>query len=148
MERELTAEGKKMYDALMNLTGDEEIIIEHIKKSPKKPKPIKEWNPYEVEFKFIKLEILKMIENSKLVIADCDYIINKFSSVEGYMLSDVKVAKSLHHNLIDRLSRVFNGLPAFEDESHLPKLQLDNDPRELHAPEPWYNRVAVEQKST
>lgn len=122
MHRELTDEGKKMWDNLIAIEAQTAgtPIIPAIPK-PKKERP----NPYKIELDFIRLEIKKMIYNSTLVVEDCNFILEKFKTKEEYYLSDAKVAKTLHLRLIERYKNLLDGIPAFDHEIVLPAEYLD-----------------------
>lgn len=116
MEDVLTSEGQKMWDNLSSLTAVK----------VKKPRQVKlskiVFNTDRVELDFFKGEIVKLILNSELVIQDCDLIMKKYITMEEYIASEPKIAKTIHMNLIERLERMLNYLPAFKDESHLTQL--------------------------
>lgn len=74
------------------------------------------FNTKDVEINFIRLEMQKMIANSYNVIADCDEIMHKYTTMAEYIASEPKIAKTIHQNLINRLERILVHLPAFEIE--------------------------------
>lgn len=109
---ELTEEGKKMWKDIENL---EKLISGESLLPVNKPKRIR-INQFEIGLTFVRLEIKRMIENSKRVIVDCDKIIKTYKTQREYLASDAKVAKSIHQNLIDRLQRILEYKPAFDHE--------------------------------
>lgn len=115
MERDLTPEGEMLFKNIERLFDEKDNDFQ-----PKilKPKIVEE-HKHTIALKNIKLELVKMIANSKKVIEDCDAIIETFKDAEEYLLKDTKTAKFIHTNLITRLERVLLGMTAFQDESHL-----------------------------
>lgn len=126
LEGELTEEGKKMWQNLMDYAT---LVTGNSIDPPKKPKKLK-INIHEIENSFYRLELRRLIHNSELVIKDCDKILDKCRTMEDYIKNDAKVAKTIHTNLIMRLKRVLNMLPAFEHEIILPD--------EVEKPNPLY----------
>lgn len=73
--------------------------------------------PRELELNYIRKELGVIINHSKSVVEECDKILAECTSIKEYLLSDAKVARSLHNNLIARLTRVLNYKPAFDVKS-------------------------------
>jgi hypothetical protein len=127
LKRALTPEGQKMWNNLKEM----EAHIRGKAKPPLEPPPPEKPNPYKVEIDFMRDELRRMIKNSQLVITDCDNMMAKFKTYEEYMASEAKVAKFMHTNLIERLQRILDGLPAF---NHKIELDEETDPNELRNP--------------
>jgi len=132
LEGELTEEGKKMWQNIMDYGT---IINGNPLETPRKPRKVK-ISVEKIENDFYRLEIRRMIHNSKLVIQDCDRILQKCENIQDYISSDAKVAKTIHSNLINRLEKILKFSPAFEHEITLPdevekenKLFFDNTKR-------------------
>jgi hypothetical protein len=111
-----TEEGQRMWDNLANITAQ-------VKVAARRPKPPKlnkiVFDPTKVELEFLKIEIDKMIKNSKLVIKDCNTLMGKYKTAGEYLASEPKIVKTIHENIILRLERIRTNLPAFENELHL-----------------------------
>lgn len=91
-------------------------------------------HPSTFRLKFIRDEIRRMIKNSELVIQDCNSIMRTYKTQQEYILSDVKVVKTVHENLIIRLTRVLEYNYAFDhkieiDKEEENKLFFDNTKR-------------------
>lgn len=105
--RQLTDEGSRMWS---NLTA----YVEADKnKEDLQPKKL-EIDPYKIEHDYLRLEIRKMIENSKMVIQDCNNIIIACLTKEEYYASEARIAKTIHTNLIGRLQRILDGQGNFD----------------------------------
>lgn len=113
MERDLTPDGELLFKNIERLFEQKEHDFKILQ-----PK-IVEQHKHTIALSAMKMELVKMIENSKRVIEDCTAIEDTFESAEEYLLSDTKTAKFIHTNLITRLERILLGMTAFEDESHL-----------------------------
>lgn len=113
IDRELTDEGKKIWENLssyMVLEAGGSVL-------PKQARPRKiKLSISELENEFFKLEIKRLIRNSKMVIEDCEAILERCSTMHEYIANDAKVAKTVHTNLIERLKRVLDLIPAFDHE--------------------------------
>lgn len=117
LNRDLTPEGEKILNNVLNF---EHLISLFVDGEYKPPEPPTTQRPKsEVDLSNMKLELIKMIVNSKMVVRDCEEILMKLNDVEAYMLNDAKIAKTIHLNLIDRLERVLLGMSAFQDDSHI-----------------------------
>lgn len=119
IETDLTPEGQTMWDNILNyekLHKGKTLI----------PKEEKKLSVFEMEIIFIRREIRKLIKNSEAVIADCDELILTYDNMQDYLTSDVKVAKTIHENLIKRLQRVLFYQEAFDHKIEVEEEALEN----------------------
>lgn len=126
-ERELTEEGLRMWN---NLSNYQKLAV-GITLMPEPKKRKARTHPTEIELGFLRLEIKKMIKNSQMVVEDCNKLITACSNMEEYLSCDAKVAKMIHTNLIDRLTRVLNGGEAFDHEVKLDPEEEEEVPNKL-----------------
>lgn len=117
LNRDLTPEGERILDNVLTFDHLQSLFPDGSYQPPTPPVTARPKS--EVDLSNMKLELIKMIINSKMVVRDCEEILYKLDNVEAYMLNDTKIAKTIHLNLIDRLERVLLGMTAFQDESHI-----------------------------
>lgn len=116
MDRDLTPEGKKLWENIgrvRKLRQGKSLVVEATPPPPKTPKPIV-LTQAEIEARFLREQVEAMLENSIMVVEDCECIIAAVKTKDEYLLCDAKVAKTIHERNIERLTRILEGLPAFE----------------------------------
>ena len=114
MQRDFTPDGQVIYEVIDDFSNR---YKKGFRGAP--PSPPSSDSKVKREFDSVKMEIVKMVINSTMVVEDCDLILAELETPEDYIKSDARVAKRLHEGLIVRLTRILQGLPAFEDETHL-----------------------------
>jgi seryl-tRNA synthetase len=114
-EEDLTPEGKRLYKNIDKI--NEQLNTITVTLPPVELPPI-EINPTQADNDHLRLEIARMIKNSELVVRDCNKILAKCKNEKEYLLNDCRIAKTIHENNIIRLTRILDGLPAFD--YHIP----------------------------
>lgn len=112
--RNFSPEGQRIFDNILKY--DE---LKNKTKNGVPPPPIKKMSKEAIDLNNIRLELVKLIVNSQMVVDDCNEILENIVDMDEYLKCDAKVAKTVHENQITRLERVIAGLPAFENEDHL-----------------------------
>lgn len=115
MSRDLTPEGQKIFEII----DDFDSLHRKGFNSIKEPPPPVADSKYKRELDALRMELVKMMVNSEMVIEDCDTMMEGLETAQDYIKCDARVAKRLHEGLVKRLVRLLAGEPAFEDESHL-----------------------------
>lgn len=106
---QLTEDGKKMFDTM----AEYEELVNPTPVKPEKSSTKLKSSADRFEVLRLRREIQAMIDNSKLVVRDTTVLVNSCATLEEYITSDAKVARTLHEKLIERLTRVLNDGEAF-----------------------------------
>lgn len=124
---ELSEEGKELWDKMMGEISDIE-TKQKVRVKTRRQYPL---TPDEVfspaitkvdteETKRIRLELKKLQQNSRIVIADCQEQQELYVKREEYFkANECRVATLCHTNFIHRLQRILDGLTAFERDIEL-----------------------------
>lgn len=114
---ELSDEGKKLWDRMMN-EFDSEVETEAIIKEKKVVRQVVKVDTAETIR--LRLELRKLHQNSRIVIADCEQKQKVYIKRNEYFkANECRVAAICHRNLISRIDRILDGLTAFENDFNL-----------------------------
>lgn len=114
-KRELTDEGRRMFE---NLEAYDDELFEkrptRRRKAGTKTQAPEEMIPIVLseemkQLMTIKANLVKLMDNSRRVIQDCDKIMSSYKTKEEYLASEAKIAKYCHQNFLERMERVLNG---------------------------------------
>lgn len=112
---ELSEEGKVLWDRMMNGFYEEEVVV------AKREKVVKQIVKVDTEeTQRLRLELKKLQQNSRIVIADCEKRQKAHIKREEYFsANECRVAALCHTNFIERIQRVLSGMTAFERDFNL-----------------------------
>lgn len=120
---ELSEEGKELWDSMMAGDIDAEAIIANIERPnvQRVTRRVKEVIVETDESQRIRLEMRRMIQNSKVVVAECEQLMKEYVKKEQYFkANEARVAALCHKNFIERLQRILDGQSAFDKDIPLP----------------------------
>lgn len=122
---QLSPEGKELWDSMMSDDFDAAEMLQEVKTKatrrsklmfPEVQTQIKTITIENDETQRIRLELRRLIQNSKMVVQECEALQIIFTNKEQYFkANECKVAGLCHRNLMARLERILDGGTAFED---------------------------------
>jgi hypothetical protein len=113
---ELSDEGKRLWDEMVE--GAEKRLSKSTQ--TKVEKRIQHVIVETDETQRLRLELRKLQQNSRIVVKECEELIQVYTKKEEYFkANECKVAVLCHKNFIGRIERVLKGLTAFEKDIKL-----------------------------
>lgn len=115
---ELTEEGKLLWDKMMGQFNEEyNELAEVATVKSKTTRVIKEVIVETDESNRLRMDIKKLMQNSQMVIAECEKDLKMYTKKEQYFkANECRVAILCHTNLITRLQNILDGMPIFQPQ--------------------------------